>query len=71
MYLNNKIKEVGTLITLEYLQERPQLGLNRTLDLLDWSADGANFAEAEGSLNEGVYYALSLMNETDRTKLLN
>lgn len=71
LYLNNKIKEVGTLITLEYLQERPQLGLNRTLDLLDWSADGANFAEAEGSLNEGVYYALSLMNETDRTKLLN
>jgi len=71
LYLNNKIKEVGTLITLEYLQERPQLGLNRTLDLLDWSADGANFAEVEGSLNEGVYYALSLMNETDRTKLLN
>ena len=63
------ITEMGKRITTEWIKENPSTGPGIVLDLMQWSQEGAVFDP--GGINEGVYFTLSEMEETERTKLLS
>ena len=63
------ITEMGKRITTEWIKENPLVGPKNVLDLMQWSQEGAVFDP--GGINEGVYFTLSEMEETERTELLS
>ena len=63
------ITEMGKRITTEWIKENPLVGPKNVLDLMQWSQEGAVFDP--GGVNEGVYFTLSEMEETERTELLS
>jgi hypothetical protein len=63
------ITEMGKRITTEWVKENPLVGPKNVLDLMQWSQEGAVFDP--GGINEGVYFTLSEMEETERTEFLS
>ena len=63
------ITEMGKRITTEWVKENARTGPGIVLDLMQWSQEGAVLDP--GGINEGVYFTLSEMEETERTELLS